>query len=417
MTKKPCDKCLLVSAVILSIWAGSAVAQASGTESTIHTFHGGDGMHPQAGLIADSSGNLYGTTLGGGNGQCSCGTIFKVTPERRETVLHSFKGGSDGAGPYGGLVFDGAGNLYGTTAAGGSSGCNGHGCGTVFKLSGTKESVLYAFQGGSDGWEPEGALVIDGNGNLYGTTAQGGSYTGTACAKVGCGTVFELESGATMKTLYGFLAQNDGSNPVAGVILDNSGNLFGTTYSGGGSGCNSNGCGTVFKISSDDRESVQYAFQGGSDGSGPWGGVIIDDSGNLYGTTGSGGSSSCPGSSACGTVFKVTSDGTETVLYNFQGGTDGWLPHSSLIMDGTGNLYGTTYFGGGMGCQYKKHGAGCGTVFELAPDGTESVLYTFRRRHGEHPFGGLLLGTNGELYGTTSEGGKHNDGVVFELAQ
>jgi uncharacterized repeat protein (TIGR03803 family) len=392
---------------------------AAAAEKTIHVFRGGnDGAGPwQGGLISDNAGNAYGTTDGGGGAGCNggCGTVFKLTKDRKESVLYAFKGGSDGAGPDGALMVDASGNLYGTTIfGGGGAGCNNgsNGCGTVFRLTpdGT-EKVLYAFQGGGDGFDPVSNIVTDQSGNLYGTTAAGGTFN-SDCASFGCGTIFEVQPNGTKITLYQFQGGTDGADPNGPLIADAAGNLYGTTYGGGG--CTfDGGCGTVFELTSSGHESILYAFQGGTDGKGPLSGVIIDGAGNLYGTTFNGGSADSQG-----VVFEIpTGGGSERVLYSFRGGSDGANPMAGVVRDAKGNLYGTTEVGGGngKGCKKIQFGIGCGTVFKLTPGGKETVLFAFSRKSGKLPEAPLLFGKNGDLYGTTTEGGKNNNGVVFEL--
>ena len=400
--------------------------QANAAEKVLHTFQGGtDGAVPWGTPVADSAGNLYGTTAGGGagtncfEGNLGCGTVFKLAPDGSENVLYSFQGGSDGARPFDGLAFDGSGNLYGTTAeGGGASACNG-GCGTIFKItSAGTESVLYSFQGGSDGEGPQGGLIFDSKGNLFGMTGGGGDFNGICSnVNIGCGTVFELKPDGTIATLYTFQGGADGAVPYAGLSADKNGNLYGTTAAGGNlQQCSGYGCGVVFKVAPDGSESVLYTFQGGADGGVPESTLIADSAGNLYGTTTTGGNvQSCRQPDGCGTVFKVAPDGTETVLYAFKGGVDGDTPYAGVTMDKAGNLYGTTYFGGGSGCRQTGH-FGCGTVFKLAPNGKETVLDAFSKRHlGHDPSTGLLLGKRGTLYGTTLNGGRDNNGIVFEL--
>jgi uncharacterized repeat protein (TIGR03803 family) len=383
---------------------------AGAAEKVIHAFKGGnDGENPYSGLISDGVGNAYGTTDGGGSGG-GVGTVFKLTKDRKESALYAFKGGSDGAGPDGALMLDGSGDLYGTTVAGGGTGCDGYGCGTVFKLAPDgKETVLYAFQGGSDGFQPVSNIVMDQSGNLYGTTAAGGAYN-SDCSSEGCGTAFELQPNGTKITLYQFQGGTDGEGPTGPLIADSAGNLYGTTE--GGDGCALGGCGIVFELTPGGQESILYAFQGGADGLGPFGGVVMDGAGNLYGTTGFG------GANTSGVVFEVPAGGgSENVLYSFRGGSDGALPVAGVVRDSNGNLYGTTEIGGGSGkgCKHVQFGAGCGTVFELTPAGKETILYHFYGRRGQLPKAPLLLGKNGALYGTTTEGGAHKDGVVFEV--
>jgi len=245
----------------------------------------------------------------------------------------------------------------------------------------------------------------------------GGDTKVTECGgNNGCGTVYEITPSGTKTVLHAFQGGSDGVEPNSGVIRDRNGNLYGTSGGGNGGANCPNGCGTVFKVAPDGTETVLYAFQAGSDGNGPVAGLLMDGTGNLYGTTiYGGGAAGCPfGPLGCGTVFKIAPDGTESVLYVFKGGSDGQFPEGGLIADKAGNLYGTTYDGGGPSC----HGAGCGTVFKLAPDGTETVLYAFGKLHyGRNPTAALLAGKNGLLYGTASAGGSKNDGVVFSVTK
>lgn len=366
-----------------------------------------------AGLTSDSAGNFFGTTVSGGTGtgcyegsKYGCGTVFKNSGGGAESILYSFAGGCDGWGPEGGLISDSQNNLYGTTSAGGV--CNSDtGYGTIFKLapSGT-ETVLYAFQLSADGGVPVGNLVGDGKGNLFGMTAYGGEAG--ACGGNGCGVVFEIPAAGGETVLHMFQDGMDGSRPAAGLIMDGSGNLFGTTSEGGGSDCFGGSCGTVFKLTQDGTETILYAFKGGADGCFPMASLISDSAGSLYGTA-----EGC-GAGGYGTVFKVTLGGAETTLYSFRSGLDGELPAAGLVMDHRGNLYGTTLFGGGTGC--KKRGS-CGTIFEVTVKGKEKekVLYAFSKARGSYPIGGLLLGAHDDLYGTTQTGGNGNHGVVFEL--
>lgn len=364
----------------------------NGPEQVLYAFQGGnDGGTPGGGLIFDSAGNLYGTTVqGGGSAACDqipntgCGTVFELSPNGSggwtETILYSFQGGSDGEFPSSGLIFDHSGNLYGTTGAGGADNT-----GTVFELSpnshgGWTETVLYAFGDSPDGADPQG-LIFDGSGNLYGATAFGGQ---PECGPDGddtCGTVFELSpngSGGWKETIiYSFPSGNsDGAFPNGGLIFDQTGNLYGTSQGGGLGTCTSRlGCGTAFELSPSGSgvwtETVLHSFgTGNSDGWGPEAGLIFDQSGNLYGTTEVGGSENC-NYAGCGTVFELSPNGsggwTDTTLYSFKGASDGSLPTTGLIFDKTGNLYGTTPDGGDTAC---NSGLGCGTAFELSPNGS-----------------------------------------------
>jgi len=365
-----------------------------------------DGALPHAGVIADKDGNLYGTTVGGG--PLNEGTVFELAAAETEQVLYTFcqqQNCADGAQPLGGLLTDDAGNLYGTTQFGGGAACR---CGTVFRLApdGT-ETVLYSFAGGDDGAWPQAGLIADGQGNLYGTTSTGG---GVGCTGHACGTVFKLTPYGTETVLHAFGVGADGANPLAGLIADSSGNLYGTTSAGGGTGCSGNiGCGVVFKVAPEGAETVLYAFSGGNDGGYPTGGLILDNASNLYGTTGEGGGG-CSGS-GCGVVFKLTPEGAETVLHSFQGGSDGAAPAASLLADSKGNLYGTTELGGP---------ANAGTIFKLATKGDETVLYSFTGgSDGDFPSANLLADRQGNLYSTTVEGGHTSCGdecgTVFKI--
>ena len=306
--------------LLLAVFAtGSAQAQTY-TESVLYSFKGvtdGDGYYPTAGLVQDAQGNLYGTTDQGGASYY--GTVFKLDTTGNETVLYSFKVGTDGYYPEAGLVQDGQGNLYGTTYAGGDLACSfGNGCGTVFKLDTTgKETVFYSFTGvGGDGADPQAGLVRDAQGNLYGTAGGGGDL---ACDPPnGCGTVFKVDTTGKETVLYSFKGSPDGHQPLAGLVRDAQGNLYGTTHEGGDLPCELPvGCGTVFKLDTTGKETVLHSFTGNPDGRFPYAGLVQDAQGNLYGTTVQGGDLACNGD--CGTVFKVDTTGKETVLYSFTG--------------------------------------------------------------------------------------------------
>lgn len=315
-----------------------------GKEKLLHAFNAGDdGAFPIAGLVMDDASNLYGTTRNGGS-ECQCGTVYKITPDGTENVVYAFKGGADGAFPLGALASDHQGSLFGTTSKGGID-CNGtgQGCGTVFKIKPTgRHKVMYAFKGGHDGIYPASGLSFGIDGIFYGTTANGGiDCDGSG---QGCGTVFALAQRGTEHRLYAFTGGDHGAYPAGGVVPDHDLNLFGTTNNGGtdcdGSGV---GCGTVFKLALDGTETVLHVFAGGDDGSNPRAAPLLDEAGNLYGTTAAGGSG---GENADGVVFRLSPDGTEKILYAFTGGSDGGGPFSGLIADASGNLYGTTFTGG-----------------------------------------------------------------------
>jgi uncharacterized repeat protein (TIGR03803 family) len=334
----------------------------------------------------DAKGNFYGTTLY--DGAFGSGTVFKMSATGTEKVLHSFTGiGGDGAFPqYGTLARDSSGNLYGTTSGGGiyDQFCP-YSCGTVFKVDAFgKETVLYSFTGtGGDGTLPWGRVVRDSAGNLYGTTINGGTY--------GSGIVFKVDPTGKETVLYTFTGADDGAYPYAGLIRDAKGNLYGTTL-----------LNTVFRIDPIGKVTVLYTFTGPPDGAILEAGLIRDSAGNLYGTTYSGGTTNY------GTVFKISAQGQETVLYSFTGGADGGKPrHSSLVRDSAGNLYGTTGEGGS---------SDFGVVFKLDTAGSETVLHTFSGSDGKIPYGTLARDKTGNLYGTTYEGGAYGGGVVFKIA-
>ncbi|MGH6889795.1 MAG: choice-of-anchor tandem repeat GloVer-containing protein [Rhizomicrobium sp.] len=408
-------KLLLSSAFALACVAPMGAAHAKGY-AVLYSFcsqeNCTDGLWPYAGVIEDANGNLFGTTGAGGIASCrlyGCGTVFKLAPDGTETVLHAFSASEDGSGPYGGVIADAAGNLYGTTATGGSSGCGGidYGCGTLFQVQPDgKEKVVYAFGGNNDGAYPLAGVVADRKGNFYGTTSDGGGGTQCIVQFGGCGTVFRVTPRGREKVLYAFTGGSDGANPQAALVIDRAGNLFGTAaYGGNTSACNqgdSPGCGTVFEVMADGTEKTLYAFDGGNDGWAPVASLIEDKDGNLYGATQAGGSTTACNGVGCGIVFEIAPDGTENILYDFTGGGDGAHPSAGLVRDSTGNLYGTTQAGGT---------SGEGTVFKLASGGKLSVLNTFNGA-GDAPVANLLAGAHRTLYGTTEFG---SSGTVFKV--
>jgi uncharacterized repeat protein (TIGR03803 family) len=382
-------------------------------EKVLYSFAGGtDGSSPVDVLVRDSSGNLYGTTFSGGSSKA--GTIFKLDPTGKESLLYTFTGKTDGGSPSAGLVRDAAGNLYGATDYGGNTTACTNGCGVVFELSATGTySVLHSFAGApTDGALPRG-LIRDSQGNLYGTTYEGGDVTGN-CGKPGCGVIFELNTAGIETILYNFAGYpSDASGPEGVLARDTSGNLYGVAS--GGTVCNT--CGTVFKLDTTGTESLLYSFTGAADGGNPHGGVVLDSSGNLYGTAYSGGSftGTLCATSGCGVVFKVPPSGTESVLYSFTGAADGANPRDILIRDASGNLYGTTFYGGSFtGSQCSTNG--CGVAFKVAVGGKETVLHTFAGgTDGASPRAGLIRDSSGNVYGTTEYGGASAKGTVFEI--
>ncbi|MBV8490621.1 MAG: hypothetical protein JO199_08830 [Candidatus Eremiobacteraeota bacterium] len=390
---------------------------AAGPETVLYRFQGGkDGANPEP-LLTNVSGVLYGTTLyGGGAAACSagCGTVFKISSSGSGySSMYAFKGGpSDGQYPGAGFLQLGS-LLYGTTQyGGGASACaKNNGCGTVYSIgpTGTSDHVLHAFQGGTEGVAPSSELVAVGS-TLYGTTFFGGSPTGCAPYHLGCGTIFSMTTAGVAKTAFRFAGGSDASSPLAPLIAVN-GVLYGTSLRGGGTACGGGGCGTIFSFDpvkgtdkvlftflggtrypsglvnvngvlygtasgeknntgevfrysiATGKVSYAYVFKGGSDGSGPSSGLTAIGN-DLYGVTQFGGGQGCATSYSlgCGTVYHVTIAGAENVVYAFAGGSDGSAPQNGLTAV-NGMLYGTTYQGGGTGCQ----GGGCGTVYSVKP--------------------------------------------------
>ncbi len=345
----------------------------NGKESVLHSFcfqaNCTDGESPGSDLLLDSQGNLYGTTVQGGanyNGVYGAGTVFEVSSTGTETVLYSFCSKpkcTDGSEPFAGLAMDSQGNFYGTTHSGGGSSraCENLPCGTVFRLSRAhgenKETRLYSFTGKSDGGDPSSVLLRDAHGNLYGTS--------TFLSGDGWGTVFRvaLAGGKWTQTALYHFSGRPGAGPYGGLVMDAQGNLYGTTNGGG-----TYDAGTVFKLDMAGNESILYSFSGtNGDGSYPIAALVLDGQGNLYGTTFSGGDNSCDAPYGCGTVFKLDTSGNETVLHSFSGGSDGSFPYARLVLDGHGALYGTTFNGGMNTCANGASGEGCGVVFKLTP--------------------------------------------------
>jgi uncharacterized repeat protein (TIGR03803 family) len=358
----------------------------------LHSFSAGqDGAYPEAGLILDSSGNLYGTTSSGG--PCNYGTVFKIAPDGTETVLYTFTCGRIGLQPDDTLVMDVKGNLYGATIAG------GNGCGVVFEVrpDGTEKTIRDFAVSPDDACGVSGPLILGHNNNLYGTASGGGKYL--------LGVVFKLSPYGTDKLLVSFRQGRKGNIPESGLIMDGSGNLYGTTGLGG----RKVSAGVVFELPKGGAEEVLYSFKGPpNDGSGPSGGLLMDNEGDLYGTLISGGKPGCESDEGCGAVYRLSSGGSESVLHFFtEKHGDGGNPYGGVIADGAGNLYGTTQFGG-------RNSAG--TVFEIAPDGTETVLHNFNgTTDGANPISGLVGDSSGNLYGTAAFGGTYGYGTVFEI--
>jgi uncharacterized repeat protein (TIGR03803 family) len=430
MPTKKAFQVLSVLAIAMFISASLASAQ---TVNFLHSFadNGQDGFHPWAGLIFDAAGNLYGTTERGGTHDV--GTVFKLSPNAdgswTETILHSFAyDGIDGYDLQGSLILDSAGNIYGTTAEGGLGQCTNPfgvviGCGTVFKLEPSSggsyiEHILYNFKTtGDDGFFPVSGLIFDEAGNLYGTTE--GSF-------LSYGTVFELSpsaGGVWKENILWRFNKTDGEEPRAGLIFDSAGNLYGTTQFGG-----AHSYGTVYELSPSSNgtwtETVLHSFNlTTTELAYPEANLIFDAAGNLYSTTSYG---TLIGG---GGVFELSpSSGgtwTETILYAFDdvNGSDGYNSWSPLIFDASGNLYGTTGDGGTGQCKEESIVIGCGVIFKLTPsaDGTwtESIVYNFDFTSNNNPEGpqgsGLMSDGKGNFYGTTWGGGTTGHGTIFEF--
>jgi uncharacterized repeat protein (TIGR03803 family) len=388
----------------LTIALGVAVNAQTYTNNTLYSFglSSNDGAHPFGGLVRDSAGNLYGTNWsGGGSLNCSpydgCGTVFQLDSSGKQTILHAFTGGADGSGPVASLTIDAAGNLYGTTSAGGISTHYAGGAGTAFKITTAGDySILHQFGGNpSDGESPRGSLTLDRAGNLYGTTAAGGAY--------GKGTVFELRSNGHETVLYSFRGKADGAYPGTNLLRDGRGNLYGTANQGGAFGV-----GVMFKLSLRGVITVLHTFcssPGCADGEYPLY-IVRNAQGNFYGSTEYGGNGQ-------GVIFEVDSVGTESTLYAFcpagvgSGCPDGSGP-TRLLASGS-DLYGAAA-GGGNG--------GAGLIYKLTEVGVETVLYSFPADYSEGATPvGVIADSAGNLYGTALNGGSANFGLVFTLTE
>jgi uncharacterized repeat protein (TIGR03803 family) len=405
----------IAMAIMLSLAVLVPFAQAQ-TYTVIHNFTGGlDGANPYAGLTMDAAGNFYGTTCGStctGSGNYP-GNVFRLSKKGSEwivTPLYTFRGGNDGAGPEARVIFGPDGTLYGTTAVGGS-----FGYGTVFNLrppatippnlfASWTETVLHSFGAVDDGAGPLAEVVFDSAGNMYGTTQSGG-YLGE-------GTVFKLTpagSGWTESLVYS-IEPSDGWFPQDSVTFDNEGNLYGTITLGGNGGCYAGlWCGTIFELmpsASGWTERTIYSFQGGNDGGNPMGGVLFGADGYLYGTT------SWGGSGGGGTVFSLNHPGLSP--YPLTSNTNYLVgPQANLVMDATGNFYGTTYM----------DGTHWGTVFRISVScNGEDCGWNYTLLHllnggsdGKFINGSVAIDENGTVYGTALQGGAYGDGVIYAI--
>lgn len=392
--------------IVLAFTLLTGAAWAANTTKQIYSFAGNtDGEYTDTELVRDSAGNLYGTSVQGGT--YGGGTVFQVTPAGVHTVLYNFTGGADGGEPYKGVTLDAQGNLYGTAVTGGGGSCEG-GCGVVFELKNSggvwTQSVIHTFSGAADGYGPGSPVSIDKSGNVYGTVPTGGKY--------GMGVVYQLRpsaSGWKLRVIHTFTGGTDGGGGSAGsLLIDSAGNLFGACTVGG-----SLGFGTVYEVSPVQgqwRFTTLYTFKDQPDGALPYGGLVLDKAGNLYGTT------YYAGAHDFGTVYKLThSNGhwIESVLYSFQGGNDGASPISSLVADASGNFYGTTSDGGASTC-------GCGVIYKMTRGSggkwTESVVYQFPGSPDPgFAYNGMITDGKGNFYGATVHGGDNNDGAIYQF--
>jgi uncharacterized repeat protein (TIGR03803 family) len=390
----------------LFVIALSLVSAAATTTDVIFSFDEDDGEYADTDLETDSAGNIYGTTvLGGDHGS---GTVFQLSPTRDglvQTVLYSFTGGTDGGEPYKGVSIDRQGNLYGTAVTGGSGACEG-GCGVVYKLTNSggtwTQTVIHAFTGGDDGSGPGARVTVDGSGNVYGMAPTGGAY--------GLGTIYKIHpngSSWNFQVIHTFTGGADGSSGSAGRMLLNQRRLCGAATTGG-----TYGAGLVFELTPTAAGewdfTALYSFHGQPDGSFPYGALLRTASGKFYGTTYYG------GVNGIGTVYELsprqTGEWKERILYSFQNGSDGNSPISNLVPDAAGNLYGTTSEGG----------LGSGTIFKLTPSGggqwTESVVHAFAGSpDGSSSYNGMVVDPFGNFYGATVHGGTSDDGSVYQF--
>ncbi len=404
------------SIVIFSLLVAASLAHAQ--EKVLASFSGtGNGSRPQCRLVIDSHGNLYGTTPTGGD--VNGGLVFALGPNSHggwnEKTIYSFDNPANGTNPNGGLAIDGAGNLYGTTTGGGANGL-----GTAFELSpqaggGWTETVIHSFGATGDGIFPYAQMIFDPAGNLYGTTAFGGAF---GIGEAGGGTVFELSpqagGGWSEQVLHSFASGSDGVQVSGGVALDAAGNLYGATFVGG-----THNEGIIYELSPQTgggwSETILHNFSGGmSDGQLPEAGVTLDAAGNVYGTTFAG------GPHLRGVVFQLAPQGggvwTYSGLHSFGNGLDGANPEGEVVFDAVGNLYGTTFSGG----KYGQNIGGTGTFYELSPalggGWPETRLYSFGNlRDAGFPQAGLIIDSRGIFYSTSTGGGEVGNGTVFQI--
>ena len=399
---------LLATAAVAGLIIPSVHGVRAATTTIIYSFAGGgDGEYADTDLIRDSAGNLYGTTVQGGTS--ASGTVWELSPSGgnwTHSVLYSFAGGTDGGEPYKGVTLDAQGNLFGTAVTGGSGGCEG-GCGVAYEVANSggtwTQTVIHAFTGGDDGAGPGAGLTIDANGDIYGTTPTGGAY--------GQGTIFRLHRGSggiwKLKVLHAFTGGPDGIGGSAGRLVLAGNHLYGTATAGG-----DNGEGTAFELTQNQRGHWKFEptfeFVGQPDAGFPYSGLALDNSGNLYGTTYYG------GADGMGSVYRLKRKSgvwSEKLLYSFTGGTDGGAPLGNVVIDSGGDLFGTTSGGGN---------AGDGVIFELThpPRGKwrETVAHSFAGPpDGAFAYNGMVGDDAGNYFGATTQGGESGEGAIYEF--
>jgi uncharacterized repeat protein (TIGR03803 family) len=372
--------------------AATGVRPATAPQFTVlHVFNGGpgDGSRPHAGVVRDAAGNLYGTTFTGGG--LDEGTVYKLNTAGHVRVLFTFNN-LNGSFPESGLILDKAGNLYGTAEEGPG------GAGVLFRLDKNgNEEILHAFQGGfnNNPGVPAGGVIMDEVGNLYGATLAGGRGPFP-----GFGTLYQVDPSAKFTVLHDFQGKADGAQPQGPLVRDADGNFYGAALAGG-----KNNQGTIFKLATNGTLTVLHTFTGGTDGSGPQAGLLMDNARNLFGSATKG------GDSGNGTVFEITKSGRFKRLYSFTDGSDGKNPNGELVQDADGNIYGTTQSGPGLDA--------LGTVFKLDRAHTLAVLHSFKAgRDGASPLAGLMRDSAGNLYGTTIKNGlirRVQGGSIFKI--
>ena len=401
-----------VLAVLAAALVGAA-AHAAGATQVIYSFAGDeDGEYTDTELVIDGGGNLYGTSVQGGD--FSSGTVFQLAPSAGawiHTVLYSFKGETDGGEPYKGVTLDPKGNLYGTAGVGGLyvGPCIDTGCGVVFKLTNSggvwTQTVIHSFTGGHDGYGPGAGVTVDRHGNIYGMTPTGGAY--------GFGIVYLLQPNGSgpyvERVIHTFTGGADGLGGSPGrLVVDAAGNVFGVSTAGG-----ANGNGDVFELTPTQtgewQVTVLYAFKGEPGSGFPYGALVADTKGNLYGTT------YYAGANDLGTIYRLSRRNNlwvQTGIYNFKGGTDGASPLSTLVAGADGSLYGTTSEGGAA--------CSCGTIFRLTPSDTGvayAVMYRFKGPpDGAYLYNGMVADSTGTtFYGATVHGGVSGEGAIYQF--